>query len=195
MAKSRGFVSMDHLMAENIVTLGFFINVHPDYHNRTLFKTVIEEMLKVNGVKEKINIYPRKMWAMHKNVRTTTRALVVEVATSHREIVTDVLISKTSKYYENAEYIPLSRIGDDYYTKTMQNIFVEQNKYLHKMNKKAIYGIAHAQRSYFTKGEESLYSFQYWIENMTWEGQKFIHACEIGQGNSVHIIYHKNLKR
>ena len=39
MSKNNSFVKVDQIKSNKIVTVGFFTNFHPDYHNRDDFKT------------------------------------------------------------------------------------------------------------------------------------------------------------
>lgn len=190
MAANRSYVTMDKLKSERIITLGFFTKVHPDYHNRTDFKASLEEMLMEQKIKEKVNLYPRKIWTMNKGIRIVTRALVIEVPSYRREEISEVLITQKNQCYTSAEYVPFSNINDNAYEQMMANIFTTQNQYLHSLDQKTVYGVNNAQEEILTKRGIEI-TFQDWVEQLAYDGIHFIDTCEIGQNGSLHIIYEK----
>ena len=189
MAANRSFVTMDKLKSERITTLGFFTSVHPDYHNRTDFKASLEEILAEHKIQEKVNIYPRKIWTMNKGMRIITRALVIEVASSRREEISEVLITTKNQCY-NAEYVPFSNINDSEYNQMMANIFTAQNQFLYNLDQKTVYGVQNAQEEIQTK-DNLVITFQDWVEQLAYDGIHFIDSCEVGQKNTLHIVYER----
>jgi len=159
----------------------------------TQFKDAIEQILSENKIRETVNVYPRKLWTSHRSIRTTTRALVVGVSSNEREAVTEILIKTTAKGYENVEFIPLAKINDEFYTQTMRNIFLAQNKFLHNLDRKSMFGITNATTEYKTKDGLGYSTLAKWLEAIQYENNDIVESCEVGQKDSVHIIYQKKM--
>ena len=127
----------------------------------------------------KLNIYTRRIWTVYKGEKVITRALVVEVPTQHREIITKVLVTKKDHFYDTVEYISFSRIDDGFYNETMMNIFTTHNRYLQNMEKKTIYGATNVQKD-LTMNNDTVITFREWLEQFIFDDTRFVEACEVG---------------
>ena len=63
MTKNNSFVKMDRIKSDKIVTVGFFTNFHPDYHNRDDFKAFCKKHVKdtvATPLNDDISVYAIK---------------------------------------------------------------------------------------------------------------------------------------
>ena len=74
----------------------------------------------------------------------------------------------------------------------MRNIFIQQNDYLHRLERKSIFGVSNPQLDCKLKNRDEWITLQEWFEELHWENTKAFVACELGQSKSIHVIYEKD---
>ena len=188
MRANNGFASIDRIKAAMVHTIGFFHSMHPDFYNREQFKIHIKEYLKPLEIGDDVNVFPRKTWMHHNGQKIETRALVLEVPKVHKDIVNEKMLQYQYRNCPNLTYVPFTNMQDEEHQKTMKQIFYSHNIYLHKVERRTVYGISYPTKTYeLLNGDRS--SFQEWVSTITYGGDEFLEACEIGPTGNLHLIY------
>jgi len=188
MRVNNGFASIDKVRAALVHTIGFFHSMHPDFYNRGQFKTSIKQYLEPLNTGDDVNVFARKTWMTHKGKKIETRALVLEVPKDAKDSINEMMLKFTYANCPNMTYIPFANMQDENHQEIMQEIFFSQNVYLHKMDRRTIYGISNPTQQY-TLLNGDMMSFQDWISTITYGDRTFLEACEIGPNGDLHLIY------
>jgi len=189
MRANGGFASIDKVRAALVHTIGFFHHMQPDYYNRELFKSHIKQHLKPLLLQDDVNVFARKIWMKHKDKKIETRALVLEVPKDARDEVTAKMLQFKYDKCDAMTYIPFMNMTDEEHQEVMKTIFFSQNVYLHETERRTIYGI-HEPTKQYTLLDGDTMSFQEWISTITYQGETFLEACEIGPTGNLHLIFH-----
>ena len=128
---------------------------------------------------------------MYNGEKLHTRALVIEVPKNVRDRVNRRMMGFTIQTCKELTYVPFSHVTNVTHQNVMVEIFFKQNMYLHRTMKKTLFGIANATEQCLTK-TGTYNSFQEWVCSVTYEERNFLEACEVGQANSVNLIYDQN---
>ena len=188
MRANNGFASIDRIKAAMVHTIGFFHSMHPDYYNREQFKLHIQEYLKPLNIGDDVNLFPRKTWMHYNGQKIETRALVLEVPKVNKDMINEKMLQYQYPNCPNLTYVPFTNMKDENHQKTMQQIFYSHNIYLHKIERRTVYGISCPTKTYeLLNGDRS--SFQEWVSTITYGGKEFLEACEIGPMGNLHLIY------
>jgi len=188
MRANNGFASIDRIKAAMVHTIEFFHSMHPDFYNREQFKIHVKEYLKPLEIGDDVNVFPRKTWMHHNGQKIETRALVLEVPKVHKDIVNEKMLQYQYRNCPNLTYVPFMNMQDEEHQKTMKQIFYSHNIYLHKIERRTVYGISYPTKKYeLLNGDTS--SFQEWVSTITYGGNEFLEACEIGPTGNLHLIY------
>ena len=190
MRANNGFASIDRVKAALVHTIGFFHSMQPDFYNREMFKTHIKNHLQNINMKDDINVFARKIWMKYKDAKIETRALVLEVPKDQRDIVNEKMMQFEYEKCEEMTYVPFMNMNDEVHQEVMKEILYSQNVYLHKIERRTIYGINDPTKKYTLKNGDEM-SFQEWVGTITYEGDTFLEACEIGPTGNLHLIFNE----
>jgi len=191
MGKNRSFATIDRVQAALVHTIGFLHNVHPDYYNRERIKKEIKTFLEPLHIGDDVNVFVRKIWMRDDHEKIETRALVLEVPKDFREAVNTKMMSYTMENCSQMTYVPFSQMADPEYNYTLKRIFLSQNVYLHRTQRRNIYGIQEPLTEFTLKNGE-VATFCEWIESITYEDEPFLDACVVGPTGTLHLIYDEN---
>jgi len=122
------------------------------------------------------------------NQRIETRAMVIEVPKDYRELINDRMMSFKLHNCENMTYVLFSQMADESYNSTLKQIFLSQNVYLHRTQRRNIHGISDPISKFATKDGTEV-SFCEWIESITYGNKSFLDACVVGPTGTLHLIY------
>jgi len=191
MGKNSSFATIDRVQAALVHTIGFLHYVHPDYYNREQIKSEIKTFLEPLNIGDDVNVFVRKIWMRDDHAKIETRALVLEVPKDFREIVNTKMMQFEMSNCSQMTYVPFSQMADPEYNSTLKQIFLSQNVYLHKTQRRNIYGIQ-APLTKFTIKNGEVVTFCEWVETITYENKPFLDACVVGPTGTLHLIYDEN---
>jgi len=188
MRVNNSFASIDKVKAALVHTIGFFHSMHPDYYNREQFKTSIKKYLEPINIGDDVNVFARKTWMTHQGKKIETRALVLEVPKEAKDSINEMMLEFEYGNCPNMTYIPFANMQDENHQEIMKEVYFSQNVYLHKMDRRTIYGISNPTKQYTLLNGDTM-SFQDWISTITYGDTTFLEACEIGPNGDLHLIY------
>jgi len=188
MGKNSSFATIDRVQAALVHTIGFLHYVHPDYYNREQIKREIKTFLEPLNIGDDVNVFVRKIWMRDDHAKIETRALVLEVPKDFREIVNAKMMQYEMSNCSQMTYVPFSQMADPEYNSTLKQIFLSQNVYLHRTQRRNIYGIQEPLTKFTIKNGEVV-TFCEWVETITYENKPFLDACVVGPTGTLHLIY------
>jgi len=188
MGSNKSFATIDKVQAALVHTIGFLHYIHPDYYNRENIKKNIKDFLAPLHIGDDVNVFARKIWMRDGEKKIETRALVVEVPKDHRDVINHKMMEFTLANCVEMTYIPFSQMADSSYNSTLKEIFLSQNVYLHRTQRRNIYGIQDPTTK-FDLQDGTNASFCEWIESITYGDKKFLDACVVGPTGTLHLIY------
>ena len=188
MGNNKSFATIDRVQAALVHTIGFLHHIHPDYYNREDIKKDIKHFLAPLHIGDDVNVFARKIWMRDGDKKIETRALVVEVPKDHRDAINHKMMEFTLDNCHAMTYIPFSQMADSSYNSTLKEIFLSQNVYLHRTQRRNIYGIQDPTTK-FELLDGTNASFCEWIESITYGDKNFLDACVVGPTGTLHLIY------
>ena len=188
MGHNRSFATIDRVQAALVHTIGFLHYIHPDFYNREDIKKDIKTFLAPLNIDDDVNVFARKIWMRDGEKKIETRAMVVEVPKDHRDEINHKLMEFKLDNCNEMTYIPFSQMADPSYNSTLKEIFLSQNVYLHRTQRRNIYGVLDP-RTKFNLRDGTKASFCEWIESITYGNEKFLDACVVGPTGTLHLIY------
>ena len=116
MSETKNYATVDLLSAGKICCIGFFSTLHPDLHNRDKLRRICEtHVLATRGRAVNLSVLPRGITHGKREEVAESRVIVIDVATSDAQIVSDALMEKTFfEYDENCRFIPFLRTKKNY---------------------------------------------------------------------------------
>ena len=190
MSKNNSFVKMDKIKAEKIVTVGFFTNFHPDYHNRDDFKTFCKQhVVNVTDTKlqDEISVYARSVYAGAGIHKVTSRVCVIECAVNEAQIIAEAFADVLPDPYSNITFVPFTKV-DDSYNSMLRAALIEQNGFLNSMRRLVVNGLINISLPIATKELEAI-TPQQWILQVQYENVSIITAVERHSTTATNIIY------
>ena len=95
MSETKNYATVDQLSAAKICCIGFFSTLHPDVHNRdNLRRTCETHVLATRQREVTLSVLPRGITHCRYENVAESRVIVVDVATSDAQVVTDALMEK-----------------------------------------------------------------------------------------------------
>jgi len=188
MGRNKSFATIDRVQAALVHTIGFLHYVHPDFYNRENIKKEITAFLSPLKIGDDVNVFARKIWMRDEGKKIETRAMVVEVPKDFREAINSKMMEFQLSNCEAMTYIPFSQMADASYNSTLKQIFLSQNVYLHRTQRRNIYGVQDPLTKYEVKDGTKV-SFCEWIESITYGDEQFLDACVVGPTGTLHLIY------
>ena len=116
MMETKNYAAVDQLSASKICCIGFLSTLHPDLHNRDNVRRICETHVLATRQREvHLSVLPRGI-SHGKNVETAeSRVIVIDVATSDAQVVSDALMEKDFfEYASGCRFIPFLKTKKTY---------------------------------------------------------------------------------
>ena len=146
---TRNYVRQEKLNTEHTSEIGWLYGIHPNFCNRDKLNETLNRMLKTQyerwqnteseediwkeDIKEKlkINIFPKRVWAMHKSNRIETKALSIECPRDIKQQIEKLITKVTmldffTEQYPHAMIIP--------YGQALRAFHIKLHDFIHMQN-------------------------------------------------------------
>ena len=192
MTKNNSFVKMDRIKSDKIVTVGFFTNFHPDYHNRDDFKAFCKKHVNdtvATPLNDDISVYARTVYAGTGIQKVTSRVCVIESATIDAEIISSAFAHPMPHQYGNVMFIPFTKLDDDY-GPMLRQALLEQNEFLNSTKRMVVKGLSNITKYIATLDCDGT-TPQQWIMQTKYSHENIILAVERNELNAVNVLYNE----
>lgn len=193
MSKNNSFVKMDRIRSEKIVTVGFFTQLHPDYHNRDDFKAFCKKHVPTktsSSLSDDISVYARSVYAGAGIHKVTSRVCVIECAVGDSDLISEAFSYALPERYKNVTFVPFTK-HDDSYGPMLRAALIEQNLYLQNTCRLYVKGLTHIDKYVPTLDNDGV-TPRTWLMKVEYEGSIIIQDVERNDARASNILFHKN---
>lgn len=118
MSETKNYATVDQLSAAKICCIGFMSTLNPDLHNRDKLRQICEtHVLATRQRTVSLSVVPRGITHGRFKEKAESRVIVIDVATSDAQIVSDALMERQFFEYDpDCRFIPFLRTKKSYST-------------------------------------------------------------------------------
>ena len=187
MSEIKCYTKVDLISSDKTACLGFFANLHPEFHNRDKLMCHIHEYL-TNELQQAtyVSVFTRPIHAGKGNDRDSTSAVVIEVAQAEASIIGDKLYKLPLDTYSDVMFVPFTKL-DKVYASILKTVVKTHDKFIYNVEELNIPPLRFCASFLSFSGE--LKSIRDIILSYNTPECQFIHDVDVDRKGGTSIIY------
>ena len=188
MSEVKCYTKVDLISSDKIACLGFFTNLHPEFHNRDRIMCHIHEYL-TNELNQKtyVSIYTRPIHAGKGNDRTETHAVVIEAAQAEAAAIGDKLYKLPLHDYTDVMFVPFTKF-DKKFPSTLKTVIKANKKFALNIEELTIPTLRFCTS--FLKFRGDIKTLREVILSYNTPECSFIHDVDVDRKGGTIVMYH-----
>ena len=187
------WIKFDKMPSKKIFSAGWFLNVHPQFHNRNALKKMLFGSPSKQHLLDKVQIYSRRVWQSSddKTSKTFTDGVVIDGSYDERDEILKHLCEFTwPQRYQSVQFIPF-RSTAEFTSSHQQTALQHQNLYLASVRSKNIQANnVHSPITSIHDGTTT--TFLTWLRELEHNSQKLFLSVEETRPETIKVTYNKS---